>query len=263
MGVKDTAADRVAETPRPPRAVLWHDLECGSYAADLPLWRELAALAGTGARSEPVLDIGAGTGRVALDLARRGHRVTAVERDGELLEALGSRSEALAVELALADAREFELDRRDFAVCLMPMQTIQLLGGAPGRAAFFARARAHLRSGGLLACAIVTEIEPFDCTAGDLGPLPEIASAGGVNYISRAVRVSAGRRSLRIERQRSVHAPGDPAAGAPVREVVELDRVSAAQLEQEGRAAGLSAAGTRAIAATSEHSGSIVVMFHA
>ncbi len=26
-------------------AVVWHDLECGSYAADLPLWRELASAA--------------------------------------------------------------------------------------------------------------------------------------------------------------------------------------------------------------------------
>ena len=25
-----------------PSAVIWHDLECGSYRADLPLWRELA-----------------------------------------------------------------------------------------------------------------------------------------------------------------------------------------------------------------------------
>ena len=23
-------------------AVIWHDLECGAYAADLPLWSELA-----------------------------------------------------------------------------------------------------------------------------------------------------------------------------------------------------------------------------
>ena len=45
--------------------VMWHDVECGSYVADLPLWRRLAAEAGG-----PVLDVGAGTGRVALDLAR-------------------------------------------------------------------------------------------------------------------------------------------------------------------------------------------------
>ena len=24
------------------RAAIWHDVECGAYAADLPLWEELA-----------------------------------------------------------------------------------------------------------------------------------------------------------------------------------------------------------------------------
>ena len=43
--------------------VLWHDLECGGYDLDLPLWRELADREGS-----PVLDVGAGTGRVAPDL---------------------------------------------------------------------------------------------------------------------------------------------------------------------------------------------------
>ena len=27
-------------------SAIWHDLECGSYAADLPLWRSLAATTG-------------------------------------------------------------------------------------------------------------------------------------------------------------------------------------------------------------------------
>ena len=45
-------------------AIAWHDAECGSYRADLPLWRELADEAGG-----PVLDLGCGSGRVALDLA--------------------------------------------------------------------------------------------------------------------------------------------------------------------------------------------------
>ena len=58
------------------RRSVWHDVECGGYAADLPLWRELAAR-----EAGPVLDVGAGTGRVALDLARAGHDVTALDRD--------------------------------------------------------------------------------------------------------------------------------------------------------------------------------------
>jgi tRNA G46 methylase TrmB len=46
---------------------IWHDVECGSYQADLPLWEELAQRA-----QGAVLELGCGTGRVALHLARRG-----------------------------------------------------------------------------------------------------------------------------------------------------------------------------------------------
>lgn len=253
-------------------AVLWHDLECGSYTADLPLWRELAGAAPAGAPSEAVLDIGAGTGRVALDLARRGHRVTALDLDAALLDALRERAAEVHVECVCADGRTFELARRDFAVCLAPMQTVQLLGGAAGRVAFLRRARAHVRPGGLLACAIVTEIEPFDCAAGDLGPSPEIVRVDGTHYVSRATRVHVGRRVVRIERERSVlageHPEGHRQAGAsaqPARErdVVELDRLSVSRLQREGREAGLAAVGTRSIGATEEHTGSVVVMLRA
>jgi len=257
------AGSRMTERPS---AVLWHDLECGSYAADLPLWRELAGPAGAGALSEAVLDIGAGTGRVALDLARRGHRVTALDLDAELLDALRERAAGVQVETVCADARTFELGRRDFALCLAPMQTVQLLGGSAGRIAFLRRARAHLRPGGLLACAIVTELEPFDCTAGEHGPSPEIARVDGTLYVSRATRVGVCRRSIRIERERSILPAEQGVASVqpvPERNVVELDRLSAFRLQREGLDAGLTAAGIRSVAATADHVGSVVVVLRA
>ncbi len=247
-------------------AVVWHDLECGSYAADLPLWRELAGAGDAGAPPGPVLDVGAGSGRVALDLAARGHRVTALDRDAELLGALRERAAHSSVETVCADARTFDLDRSDFAVCIAPMQTVQLLGGAAGRLAFLRRARAHLRPGGLLACAIVTDIESFDCAAGDLGPSPETVRIDGIDYVSQATRVHVGRRGVSIERERSVLAAARPRSAAqPARErdVVQLDRLSASRLHSEGRQAGLTAAGTRSIPGTEEHVGSEVVVFRA
>lgn len=252
--------------PGAPPAVIWHELECGEYRADLPLWRELAEDARERDASAAILDIGAGSGRVALDLARAGHRVTALDSDRELLAALRQRVGDASLATVHADARSFELERRDFALCLVPMQTIQLLGGAPGRAEFLRQAHSHLRPGALLACAIVTELEPFDAEREGRGPSPETALLGETLFASRAVSVRLQRHSIRIERERSVTL-GDRAASshrAPAqRNVVVLDRVSAARLRREGREAGFTDAPRRSIEATEEHVGSTVVMLRA
>ncbi len=70
-------------------AAIWHEVECGGYAADLPVWDRLAATA-----DGPLLELGSGTGRVALRLADGGHEVWAVDADASLLEALQARAAA-------------------------------------------------------------------------------------------------------------------------------------------------------------------------
>jgi SAM-dependent methyltransferase len=246
--------------------VVWHDLECGSYRADLPVWRELAERHG-GA----VLDIGAGTGRVALDLARAGHRVTALDLDPDLLGALQDRVGGEHVETVPADARSFELERHDFALCLVPMQTIQLLSSSAERASFLRCAYAHLRPGGLLACAIVTELEPFDVADGAPGPTPETSQVGETLYLSQATSMRVLPERIVIERSRrivspSAHNPSDEGSAdkpAIERNVIELARVSASELEDEGSQAGLRPELAREIAPTDEHVGSTVVMLRA
>jgi SAM-dependent methyltransferase len=248
-----------------PAEVIWHDLECGSYRADLSLWRELA-----GAQDGAILDVGAGTGRVTLDLARAGERVTALDLDPYLLGALNDRAGGLQVETECADARSFDLDQRDFALCLVPMQTLQLLGSSAERTSFLRCARAHLRSGGLLACAIVTELEPFDMAADSPGPSPETTRVGEALYISQATCVRVLPSRIVIERERQiVPGAGEPGVENPVgepageRNVIELARLSASELQEEGSQAGFSAEPAREIAATDEHVGSTVVMLRA
>jgi SAM-dependent methyltransferase len=263
--VRAAPPSRPATQLRP--VVIWHDLECGLYTADLELWRELADA--NAAKGEPILEIGAGTGRVSLDLARHGHAVTAVERDPTLLAALSERVAGLDVAAVGADARDFRLARDDFALCLVPMQTVQLMGGPSGRLAFLRAVRAHLRDGGVLACALVEQIDPFDADAEELQLEPELARHEGALYSSSPVRVSVGEHRIRIELHRRIelpeaHAGGERGTGEqPEREVIELDRLTAARLQQEARRVGLRALEVRSVSPTELHTASTVVILGA
>jgi SAM-dependent methyltransferase len=233
-------------------AVIWHDIECGGYRRDLPVWRRLAAEA-----DGPVLDVGAGTGRTSLDLASRGVQVTALDVDAELLAALKERARAQGLEVATvcADARDFRLDER-FALIIVPMQTLQLLGGAEGRRAFFECAVSHLEPGGRLAAAIVDKLETFDGSAYGL-PEPDRDEVDGHVYTSTPLAVVDEGERTALHRLRRID------GGEPVRDVVHLDRVTVGGLEREGASVGLTPEPPITIPPTPEHVGSTVVMWHA
>jgi SAM-dependent methyltransferase len=231
--------------------VLWHDLECGGYDRDLPLWRELAEREGSA-----VLDVGAGTGRVALDLARRGHEVVALDRDAALLDALRERSAGLSVTTVRADARDYALERR-FGLIVVPMQTVQLLGGPEGRARFLACARDHLAPGGLLAAALADALEAFDAEH-DQPPMPDLREVGGVVYASHPVAVRDLGDRAAIERVREIVARDGTRTVSD--DVVELDRLDPEALAAEAEAVGLRAEASRRLEPTTDYVGSTVVM---
>jgi SAM-dependent methyltransferase len=236
-------------------SVIWHDVECGAYGEDVSLWRSLARRHG-----DPILDVGAGTGRVALDLARHGHRVTALDHDPVLIAELARRGRDLDVTAVVADAREFELEQR-FALCIVPMQTIQLLGGQQGRRAFLRCAQRHLRADGMLAVTIAAMLELFEAVDGGPGPLPDIREIEGIVYSSRPTAVRADREGFVLERRRERITVSGECSVAD--DVIRLDRLSGAQLESEAGSVGLRPAGRLTVAATADYVGSDVVMLRA
>ena len=237
--------------------VIWQDVECGSYTADLELWRELAAEA-----RGPVLDVGAGTGRVALDLAGRGAQVVALDREPVLLEALAERARArgLRVETVAADAAGFELPGRRFATILVPMQTLQLLTGAAARDAFLTAARSHLVAAGRVAIALAPRIEPFEPGTATL-PEPDVAELDGHAYVSQPTGVRVGGGFVELERSRETVA----ADGARIREldVIRLAEVGPEDVEEAAWRIGLRVEARRVIPETERHVGSEVVVLRA
>jgi len=231
--------------------VVWHDVECGRYRADLPLWHVLAER-----ERGPILDVGAGTGRVALELARDGHDVTALDRESELLDALTARAGELRIATVVADAGELALERR-FGLVIVPMQTVQLL---PDRSAFLAAAHRHLLPGGLLALAISAALEDFGDLEGELPP-PDVATVADWRFASHPTAVRALPGATRIERIRRAYGPD----GSVIEEddVIELAALDHEQLEAEGRAAGFAPEPARSIPPTDEHVGSEVVLLRA
>lgn len=230
-------------------AAIWNDVECGSYSADLALWGELAEEAGG-----PVLELGCGTGRVALHLARRGHTVVGLDVDPELVAALSERAAGLPLETIAADAREFRLGG-DVALALAPMQMLQLLPDAADRVACLRCVSSQLRPGGRFAAAILERMPEPD---GSPPPLPDIRDVDGWVYSSLAVEAAVGPEEILIRRLRQTVSPTGELSEED--NEVRIATFPAAQLEAEATEAGLVPVERHEIPPTDIHVGSLVVV---
>jgi len=241
---------------------LWHDIECGAYAADLPLWRKLARDA-CGERGCDLLELGCGTGRVSLALAGRKRHISAIDVDPELVTVLRGRAaeRGVPVEAAVADARSFELGRR-FDLVLAPMQLVQLLADERERLAMLRCVAAHLHAGAAVALALL-EVEEEWSAALEQAPLPDMREVDGWVYASRPVAVRRVRSGAAIELDRVRQAISPRGEVRQTLSRVRLEIVTPERLEHEGRRAGLVPQRRRRVRPTADHVGSCVVIMKA
>jgi len=228
---------------------IWHDVECGAYAADLQLWEELAEQQGG-----PVLELGCGTGRVALHLARRGHEVIGLDVEPALLAVLAERGQDLPVRTLEADARDFALEE-PASLVLAPTHLLQLLPDAEERARSLRCIAAALRHGGLLAASIIEEMPEPD---GAPPPLPDVREVDGWVYSSLAVEAAIGPDEIVVRRLRQTVSPEGSLSEEP--NEVRIATFSAEQFEREAAVFGLLPVVRRVIPPTEHHVGSLVVL---
>jgi SAM-dependent methyltransferase len=235
---------------------IWQDVEFGAYAADLQIWDDLARDAG-GA----VVELGAGSGRVALHLARAGFEVIAVERDSELAEELERRAGELAVvvvagDVAGTDSFSPEAASAEIRLAIAPLQMIQLLDEEERRRTLAALAGA-LAPGGRCALALVDESTLLEqgVTA---AVRPDMREVDGWVYYSEPLWVQVFDETLRMRRLRERVSP----TGDQLRRVHDdvLYRLPPERLESEARVAGLHPVERRSVSAGDHEAGSVVVV---
>jgi len=130
-------------------------------------------LAGTDA----VLELGVGTGRLALPLAARGLRVVGVDSSEAMLARLVSNDPANTVDPIHADMADLKFDE-SFGVVFVAFNTLFNVTSAEKQSRCFSGAARALRPGG---CFVVETIVPdLDPSSADRGISPTFLDSGGV-----------------------------------------------------------------------------------
>jgi SAM-dependent methyltransferase len=131
-----------------------YDLDLVEDPGDLDLYLALAARTGG-----PILELGCGTGRVAVPLAAAGHRVTAVDIDPAMLDRARRRADAAGtsgtaiggrIEFVEADMLGLDLPNAgSFRLAIIALNSLFLLATRAAQREAFATMARHLTSGGL------------------------------------------------------------------------------------------------------------------
>jgi SAM-dependent methyltransferase len=99
-----------------------------------------------------ILDLGCGTGRLSIAVAREGYQPLAIDLSPEMLNVLGEKARAAGVDIPRLCANLAELgclddQTFDYAACLF--STLGMIAGADARRAFLAHVSRILRPGGV------------------------------------------------------------------------------------------------------------------
>ncbi len=126
-----------------------YDLVYDDYDDDLALYEQFAA------RSDGAsLELCVGSGRVALHLARAGHRVVGIDTSRPMLDRLSARLDATTepnVRLVEGDARDFDLGER-FDLVYCALDSFELFLTQDDQLAVLRSVARHLADGGVFVC---------------------------------------------------------------------------------------------------------------
>jgi ubiquinone/menaquinone biosynthesis C-methylase UbiE len=130
-------------TPYPRYYDLAHDTQ-----KDIPFYMAYAGECGS-----PILELACGTGRLLIPLLEAGYEVHGLDLHEEMLEVCRQKLLSLNLldraELTRADMADFELERKDFSLALIPLRSFAHLFSLEDQKSCLKNAFRHLRPGGI------------------------------------------------------------------------------------------------------------------
>lgn len=165
------------DVPATDASVIYYDGDYPSLEIGEPRPEDVATLARIGILGDvahyldvaattggPVLEVGCGTGRLAIPLARRGLDVWAVDVSAAMLDQLRAKLAREAdtvgerLRVVQQDATALDLPERRFALAVIPFNVLMLVGERPAQRAVLRTAAAHLPAGARLALDVMNPL---------------------------------------------------------------------------------------------------------
>jgi SAM-dependent methyltransferase len=129
---------------------------------DIAFWQRLAA----GAGRRPILELGCGTGRVALPLARHGSRMVGIDRSASMLTRARTRAQRMKlqsrVQLIRGDIRHLPFPDHTFPLVMAPYGILQSLLDEAVLRATLADVNRVLARGGTFGLELVADLPAWD-----------------------------------------------------------------------------------------------------
>lgn len=178
---------------------------------DVGFWRRIAAAA-----EGPILELGTGTGRVAVPLARDGIALTGIDRSTPMIERARRRIVRLRLQrrlrLALGDMRALPFRRGRFGLVMAPYGVLQSLTRERDLAAALGSVHHALRAGGRFVIDLVPDLVEWSeysgrkTLSGRMGRDTEVSLIESVRQDARRKLTIFDQRYTTVRRgRRAVH----------------------------------------------------------